>query len=90
MSVGHVSREIESHGIPTAAVYVGSFRHVAERMGVPRTVVTRNPMGRPMGAPGDEERHHAVLEAAFGLLETASQGGAVAELEQRFRPGSVG
>jgi len=41
-----------------------------------------------MGAPADVERHTAVLEAAFRLLETATAGGAVTDLQMRFRPGS--
>ena len=87
MSVGHVARAIEESGIPTVSVFVRSFRHVAERMGVPRTVVTRNPMGRPMGAAGDTERQAEVLESAFSLLETADRGGSVLDLEVPFRPG---
>lgn len=90
MSVGHVSREIESHGIPTVSIYVRAFRHVAEAMGVPRTVVTRNPMGRPLGAPGDSARHSTVVEAALALLESATTGGALIELEDTFRPGHIG
>ncbi len=80
---------MEESGIPTVAVYVKAFAARAARMGVPRTVVTKHPMGRPMGAPGDHDRQAEVLEAAFTLLETASTGGAVAELEPFYRPGSV-
>jgi hypothetical protein len=89
VSVGHVARSFESAGIPTVSVYVRSFRHVAERMGIPRTVVTRHPMGRPFGAPGDIERQSAVLEAALSLLESADRGGMVVELDAPFRPGRV-
>ena len=86
VSVGHVARQIEEHGIPTVAVFVRAFRHVAEQMGVPRAVITRHPMGRPMGAPGDSERHETVLAAALDLLETATVGGAIVELKTPYRP----
>ena len=69
-------------------MYVRCFRHIAEQMGLPRAVITRNPMGRTMGAPGDTARHGAVLEAALALLESANDGGALTELKLQFRPGS--
>ena len=67
MSVGHVARAIEASGIPTVSVFVRSFRHLAQTMGVPRTVITRHPMGRPMGAPRDRLRQTAVLNAAWSF-----------------------
>lgn len=70
MSVGHVQRAIESIGIPTVGVYVSAFGHVPAQMGVARALITSNPMGRPMGAPGDAERHLAVVRHALSLLET--------------------
>jgi hypothetical protein len=78
---------VEAAGIPTVAVFVRSFRLVAEEMKLPRTVVTRHPMGRPLGAPGDRDRQRSVLDAAFDLLESATAGGAIVELPQPFRPG---
>lgn len=87
VSVGHVAREVETSGIPTVSVYVSSFRHIAEWMGLPRTVLTRHPVGRPMGAPGDVIRQTAVLDAALDLLESARSGGEIVELGARFRPG---
>lgn len=87
MSVGHVARGLEEAGIPTVTVMVRAFRHVAEAMKLPRTVLTRNPMGRTLGAPGDTERQREVLEAAFSLLETASRPAAIVQMEQPFRPG---
>ena len=76
-------------GIPTVAVYVKSFRHVAENMGVPRAVVTRHPMGRPVGPACDVERQQAVIDAALDLLENAAAGGAIDEIEAPFRPGRL-
>ncbi len=90
MSVGHIAREIESSGIPTVSVYVRSFRHVAESMGVPRTVSPAHIMGRPMGAPGDNQRHDAVVAAAFRLLESATVGGEIVDLDEPYIPGKVG
>ena len=88
MSVGHIAREIEAAGVPTVAVFVRSFRHVAEAMGVPRVVSTPHPMGRPMGAPGDAKRHTEVVRAAFDLLATAQAGGTIVDMQHAFRPGS--
>ena len=87
MSVGHVARSFEAAGLPTTAVYVKAFRHVAERMHVPRTVVTRHPMGRPLGAAFDPDRQEDVVRTALGLLTTATTGGTVVERDDPFRPG---
>lgn len=87
MSVGHVQRAIEEAGIATVSIYVRAFRHVVEEMKLPRTVVVSHPMGRPLGAPGDVGRHAEVLDAALGLLETATEGMTLRELEVAWRPG---
>lgn len=68
MSVGHVQRVFEVAGIPTVGIYIRAFEHVARRMGVSRALITDNPMGRPVGAPGDDERQHQVVRAALELL----------------------
>ncbi|NOY45504.1 MAG: hypothetical protein GXP50_08650 [Deltaproteobacteria bacterium] len=86
MSVGHVARTIESAGIPTVAVYVKAFEKVARKMRLPRVLLTPNPVGRPLGAPGDRERQAAVVRAALELLETASEGGMVREFDEPYRP----
>ena len=90
MSVGHVARSFEEAGIPTVSVFVRSFRHVAELMKLPRTVVTRHPMGRPLGAPFDRERQRTIVEAALDLVDTATSGPAMVELTEAWRPGEVG
>jgi hypothetical protein len=88
VSVGHVARLIEMAGIPTVAVFVRAFRHIAVEMGLPRVVVTQNPMGRPLGPPGDADRQQAVVDTALGLLEAATAGGTIVDLAARYRPGS--
>jgi len=79
----------EEAGIVTVTVLVGAYRHVAEEMGLPRAVVTRHPMGRPIGAPGDRETQRRVVGAALELLERAVQGGSLVELPEPFRPGRL-
>ncbi len=81
---------VEAAGIPTVCVFVRAFRHVAENMALARTVITRHPMGRPFGAPGDHERHRRVVAAALDLLETARAPRTLVELPEPFSPGAVG
>lgn len=85
--MGHLARLIEEAGIPTVAVYVRAFRHVAEAMRAPRVLVTRHPMGRTLGAPHDIERQRQVLEGALDLLETATAP-TVIELPMAYRNAS--
>lgn len=87
MSVGHVARAVEEAGIATVGIYVSAFRFVAEDMSLPRTVITPHPFGRPLGPVGRPERHRAVVEAAFELLESAATGPAIVEMPGRFGAG---
>lgn len=65
---------------------VRAFAHVGREMGLPRTVVTRHPMGRPLGPPRDTVTQRRVVDAALELLSTATEGGAVVELKNPYRP----
>lgn len=85
MSVGHVARAFEAAGLPTVVVQVRAFRHVAEEMKLPRTIITRHPMGRPLGAPGDRRRQRQVVRAALSLLETATKAPVLIELTAPYR-----
>ena len=73
MSVGHVQRAFEQAGLPTVSVFVRSFGHVPELMGLARALVTPHPMGRPLGAPHDADRQRAVVRAALELLAVDRQ-----------------
>lgn len=86
MSVGHVARAVEAAGIPTVVVMVRAFAHVAERMTLPRTVVTRHPMGRPFGPVGDVVRQRRVLDAALDLASSADAAGRIVDIAGTFRP----
>jgi hypothetical protein len=85
VSVGHVARGLESAGIATTTIMVEAFRHRAEQMMIPRTVITRFPMGRPLGAPNDVERHLDVMRMAFGLLDTATEAGTIISYPDPYR-----
>jgi len=86
VSVGHVARSFESAGIPTSSIYIRAFRHVAEEMKLARVVVTRHPMGRPLGASGDHARHRRVTMAALELFDSAN-GQVMVELPEPFLAG---
>jgi hypothetical protein len=83
VSVGHVQRAIEAIGIPTVSVYVKSFSHIPSLMSLPRSIITRHPMGRPLGAPGDGDRQLDVVRAALALLESSEP--AIIELDAPYR-----
>jgi hypothetical protein len=75
---------LEASGIPTVGVYIGAFAHVPREMGVPRALITPNPLGRPLGAPHDGERQRDVVEAALALFEVAAP--TIRDHPQPYRP----
>lgn len=85
MSVGHVARVVEVAGIPTVVILIRAFRFRAEEMGLPRTIVTRHLLGRPLGAPHDVEGQRKVVLASLSLLEKAESGGAIVEFQEPYR-----
>jgi len=87
VSVGHVARSIEDSGIPTVTIVTKAFRHRAEEMKLPRTLVVPHLMGRPMGAANDVERQSEVLDAALALFGTATRNGTIKEFPEAYRTG---
>lgn len=69
--------------MPTVSVYVKSFGHIPELMGLSRSVITQHPIGRPLGAPGDGERQRAVINMALGLL--ANSDPTIVEFPEPYR-----
>lgn len=63
------------------AVFVRAFQHVAERLRVPRVLVTPHLMGRTIGPVGDRARQRAVVEAALQVLTSATGPGTVVAFE---------
>ncbi len=86
MSVGHVARLMEAAGIATVIVASRVFRAQLKMMHLPRVLLTPHVMGRPLGPPGNRNRHHEVLTAALSLLETASEAGTIVSLPGSYRP----
>ena len=86
MSVGHIARALEAVGIATVCIYVEAFRHRAVTLQVPRALVTRFPMGRNLGAPGNAEEHLRVLRAALGLLEHAGETSTIVDFPEDLEP----
>jgi len=78
--VGHIARLLEAAGISTVVIATRVFRPRLEIMTLPRLLLTPHLMGRPLGSPGDAARQREVIIAALELLESAEQGGTIAEL----------
>lgn len=60
---------LEEAGIPT--VVIGCARDIVEHVGVPRLVFSDFPLGNPTGRPHDPDSQRAIIEIAWGLLESA-------------------
>lgn len=88
VSVGHVAREFERAGLVTVCVFIEAFAHYAEAMHLPRTLVVRHPMGRPIGPPGDVGRHDEVVATALRLVDEVTGPGTLVGLGGDYRPGS--
>lgn len=80
MSVGHVARRFEEAGIPTVVIAIKSFENRMRSMALPRVILTRELLGRPLSRPFDKDRQNRVLTAALELLETAGENGTVKEI----------
>jgi hypothetical protein len=80
VSVGHTARVLEASGISTVAIYIRAFRHQAQYLKVPRTVVTPNLLGRTVGRVGDVEGQRTVVRATVRLLAEATAPGEILDL----------
>ncbi len=89
VSVGHAARVFEERGIATVCVFIEAFSHFARQMRVPRVLVTPFPMGRPLGAPGDDETQRSVVTAALRLVDEATGPETVVEFDGAYRPSSA-
>jgi hypothetical protein len=90
VSVGHAARAIEESGIPTVTIMVKAFEHRARELHIPRTLIVKHPMGRPLGAAYDSARQREVLDEAFDLAETTEENGSITESSASYRPTPAG
>lgn len=65
-------------------IAVKAFERRLQAMRPPRVLITRHPMGRPIGPPGDHTRQREVLQAALELFETAETVGTFRELPAMY------
>ena len=86
--MGHLARQFEEAGIPTVVVACSPFAGRLEKMSLPRLLLTRHPMGRVFGPPGNRARQEAVLLAALDLLESARTNGTVKWMDGNYFEGS--
>ena len=84
--MGHLARVLEEAGLATVVIGTNAFRDRLAAMRLPRTVITRHPMGRPLGAPNDRETQRKVILAALELLESARQSGVIVDLPGSYHP----
>jgi len=68
---------MEAEGIPTVVIGSGMFEERLRAMRLPRLLVTRFPLGRPLGAPGNAPLQREILLAALDMLERAETPGEV-------------
>lgn len=80
--MGLVGRVLEARGVPTVTL---NMIWVYQRMvGMPRVAAIEHPFGRPYGDVGDADTQRAVLRAALGVAESASEPGTVVHLPFRW------
>ena len=76
--MGLVARRLEAAGIPTVTL---NMIWVYQRIvGMPRVAAIEHPFGRPFGDVGDTATQSAVLRAALGVFEAATEPGYVEHL----------
>lgn len=55
-------------------------------MGLPRTLITNHPLGRPIGPANQPRRHADVVAAALDLVQSTASGAVVATMPGGFEP----
>lgn len=71
--------------MPSVIIATQAFRPRIEAMQAPRLVLTPYPMGRPLGAAGNRAGQLKTLRAALQLLENATAGNTITELDHPYR-----
>ena len=65
-----VAAELERHGIATVVIQL--LREVAEKVHPPRALFVPFRHGYPLDSPENPDKQHAVIDAAFKILEDAN------------------
>jgi hypothetical protein len=81
--VGLIAREVERHGIPTAALSV--LPEATAKTPAPRNVVVRFRLGQLLGEPGAVVQQRRVLWDALGAFALIATPGGVIELPYKWK-----
>jgi hypothetical protein len=68
---------MEWEGISTVVIGSGMFEERLKAMNLPRTILTQNPMGRPLGIPGDIKTQRKIILSALQMLAAAESPGQI-------------
>lgn len=68
---------MEEAGIATVVIGSGMYEERLRAMNLPRTVITQDPLGRPLSAPGNTHVQREILIAALDMLENSQTPGGV-------------
>jgi hypothetical protein len=82
--VGHVARILEEKGIATVVIAVEAFKETLVTMSLPRVLITRFPMGRPVGFPGNSSQHQRVIKEALNLLAEATESKTILTFDEMY------
>jgi D-proline reductase (dithiol) PrdB len=66
-------------------VGISIVREYTEKVKPPRTVFVKWPFGHPLGEPGKEKQHRAVVLEAFRALYTIETPGEIIDLPFKWR-----
>ena len=66
---------------------VKAFQDVLQSMSLPRVLLTRHPMGRPIGFPGNRDQHIRVITSALEMLTQKEEAPSILHSEEPFLTG---
>lgn len=75
--MGLVQRTIEAAGIPTVSVTM--LPEITRRVGVPRAILARHPLGHPFGMPGEAFLRKRILRLMLACARDLREPGTIVD-----------